>query len=180
MASDIPKSLANSNAVVTMNPEVHSEGEKSSCLDSPSTQSNVMPTNENETVTETESSMKVASFIQDSNAYGSTTVGSNTNAFGETSSSWGTPFLPNITQKTQLNENVTKHDSGSAMASLICNSSVNCNSTMNKINEVSIVGDNSSGWGTPCLQNNAMRLNQEKVGTTIKSCSNETYIIEIC
>ena len=52
-ASDILKSLANSNAVVTMNSEVHSEGEKSSCLDSPCTQSNAMPTNANQTVVET-------------------------------------------------------------------------------------------------------------------------------
>jgi len=38
-ASDIPKSFANNNAVFTLNPEVHSKGEKSSCLDSLSTQS---------------------------------------------------------------------------------------------------------------------------------------------
>jgi len=48
---------------------------------------------------------------------------------------------------------------------------------MNKHNEVSIVGEKSSGWGTPCSQNIVMPLNQEKVGTTIDSCSNETYII---
>jgi len=35
-ASDIPELLGNSHAVVTMYSEVHSEGEKSSCLDSAS------------------------------------------------------------------------------------------------------------------------------------------------
>jgi len=48
LSSDIPKPLANSNAEITLNPEVHIEGEKSSCLESPSTQSNAMPTNANE------------------------------------------------------------------------------------------------------------------------------------
>jgi len=54
---------------------------------------------------------------------------------------------------------------------------VHCNSTIDKNTEVSILGDNPSGWGTPCSQNIVMPLNQEKVGTTIDSCSNETYII---
>jgi len=93
-----------------------------------------MPINVNDTVTETESSMKEASFGQDSNANGIAIVGSHTNSFGETSTLWGTPFLPNITQKSQSNETITKHG----------------NET-----EVATEEDKSGSWGTPWLINSA-------------------------
>ncbi len=50
--------------MITMNSEVCNEGEKSSCLDTVSTQSNAMPINAKETVTVTKSTMKEASFVQ--------------------------------------------------------------------------------------------------------------------
>jgi len=85
----------------------------------------------NETVTETESSMKVGSSIQHSNANCIPTVGSHTNSFGESSSSWGTPFFSNMTQKSQSYETVTKHG-----------------------NETEVVSeDKLCSWGTPCLIN---------------------------
>jgi len=55
VASVVPKSDVNSNPKVAMNPEVSSVQDNSSCFDSPFFQSTVMPTNENEAVTTSES-----------------------------------------------------------------------------------------------------------------------------
>jgi len=86
-----------------------------------------MSINANESLNESASCTKEASMVQHSNGNSIAIVGSHINSFGDTSSLWGTPFLPNISQTSKSNETVTKH--GNQM-------------------EVTSEEDQSSSWGT--------------------------------
>jgi len=135
----------NSHAVVRMSSEDHSVGEKFCCSDSASPQSNPMLINANKSINEPESCTKEALLefctkeallVEHLNENGIAIVGTHINSFGDTSTSWGTPFLPNI-QTSKSNESVTRH--------------------ANQM-EVSSEEDKLSSWGTPWTIDSANKM----------------------